>query len=62
MVFHIADETDAFQAEVYRIIGLAAEAGIQLTTLDFCNDDGDGQPTLDGMDADEWIDAMTNEE
>ena len=59
MVFHIEDETGAFQSEVYNVITQAASAGIQLTTLDFVNDDG--VPTLDGMPAFEWLDAMTME-
>jgi hypothetical protein len=59
-VFHIEDEPAAFQAKVYKMIGQAADAGIQLTTLDFTNDDG--IPQLDGMDAEQWIDAMTSED
>jgi hypothetical protein len=59
-VAHIEDETEAFQAKVYKIINQAAEAGIQLTTMDFYNDDE--IPQLDGLDAGEWIDAVTNEE
>lgn len=55
-VFHIENESPEFQAEVYKIIGLAADAGIQLTTLDFVND-GE-MPTVSGMDAHEWLDAQ----
>lgn len=39
------------------IIAKAALHGIELTPADFI-DYGDG-PTLDGMDADEWLEAMT---
>jgi hypothetical protein len=58
-VFHIENETPEFQAKVYALITKAADAGIQLTTLDFVNDDG--FPTLDGMDATEWVGAMTGD-
>jgi hypothetical protein len=58
-VFHIEDETTEFQAQVWKLISKAADAGIQLTPLDFRNDDG--FPTLDGMDATEWVGAMTGD-
>lgn len=56
-VFHIEDESPEFQSEVFRLIGLAAEAGIQLTPLDFRN--VQDQPELDGVPADQWVEAMT---
>lgn len=57
-IFHIEDQPQAVQDEVYRLIKLCADAGIQMTHLDFCVD-SDGYLTLDGMDAAEWVEAMT---
>ena len=55
-IFHIEDEPQKIQNKVYRLIQKAADAGIQLTPLDFTAHGDD--LSLDGMDADEWIYAM----
>lgn len=57
-VFHIEDESDAIQAELWRLVGRCADAGIQMTPLDFVSD---GKSlTVDGMPADQWVEAMTS--
>lgn len=55
-IFHIEDEPQSVQDAVYALITRAADAGIQLTPLDFTVDGG--APQLDGMDAGEWIYAV----
>lgn len=57
-IFHIEDQPQSVQDHVYRLIGKCAEHGIQLTHLDFVVVEGRFL-TLDGMDADQWVDAMT---
>jgi ribosomal protein S12 methylthiotransferase accessory factor YcaO len=59
-VFHIEDETAEFQALVYAAISRAAEYGIQLTPMDFTNNDG--VPCIDAADAGEWIDTICGQD
>lgn len=53
-IFHIEDQPEAVQSEVYALIERAAKGGVQLTHLDF-SVDGNGFLTIDGMDAKEWV-------
>lgn len=55
-IWHIEDEPASFQNKVWALIAQAEESGIQLTPLDFC--ELDGLPTIDGMYAPDWLNAM----
>lgn len=57
-VFHIEDEPDAIQAELWRLVKQCADAGIQMTPLNFVSD-GESL-TVDGMPAYQWVEAMTS--
>lgn len=57
-VFHPEDLSSETSREMYRLITVAGQAGVQLTHLDFAVD-REGFLSLDGMPADQWVDAMT---
>jgi hypothetical protein len=53
-------ERRAMVARCKRVIRKAGRAGIELSLSDFRLIDGEG-PYIDGMDPDEWLDAMTSD-
>jgi hypothetical protein len=53
------DLEQARKEEIEHVLGLAKESGLELSADDITFADGGHYPYIDGMDAEDWIQAMT---